>query len=148
MSALTTHAAGVEAAERELLNSTCTVTRPAASSGEVDPTTGMPAAATPTVIYPVENDPHPRPGRCWLKWPSAAGVTQSSRSVDTAGTRVLYLSPMVGLPLSAPLLRAGDVITCTASPVPHNVGRTLVVTGSVGGDLIVLARYECEDLIR
>lgn len=129
MTALSTRADGAAAAERELLVSQCTVTRPGPLTGPVDPATGVETPGVPTTIFT---------GACWLKMPSQA------TSATVGGDVVIVQSPTLALSVSAPVLKVGDMATITSSPVAVNVGRKARIKSLYGGDFVTLARYDVE----
>lgn len=134
MSALSTAAEGVSAAERDLLVSRCTVRRPGALSGQLDPDTGLDEQAPATTVAAGVG--------CYVK--AAAAAAQS----DSGGDVVVVSRPQVWLSVSAPKLLIGDQITVDASPNAANVGRVFTVVGSGGSDLSVLARYDVEVIVQ
>ena len=130
MSALSTVREGRAAAERELLNSVCTVTRPGVLSGPIDPGTGLETAGTPTVVS------------TGLACHVQGFGSQATTTVG--GDVIITQQPTICLSLSAPELRIGDRIHITASPNPLNVDQIGTVDQLPGGDLAVLARYRVE----
>jgi hypothetical protein len=130
MSALTTHAQGVAAAERELLVSTCRATRPSTEDGVYDEETNTTIPAPPIVL--------------WETRPCRLRLDSSTVRVTVAVDAVAVQKPILEVSITAPALAIGDTVTLVTSPVGFNIGRSFTVAGMPAGDLVVLARYELQ----
>lgn len=88
------------------MRDTCVI-RTFASDGEVDPDTGR-ATSTATTVYT---------GKCRLRMP--AGWAQQR---DVAGDHTSISMPTLSIPVSAPLIPIGAVVTVTAVPTGDPAG--------------------------
>lgn len=135
MSALSTHARGVAAAERELLVSTCRATRPSTEEGTFDDETNTYIPAPPVVLL----DAQP----CRLRMDTDSRTVRVAVAVDA----IAIQKPVLEVSITAPALAIGDTVSIVTSPVGYNVDRSFTVAGVPTGDLAVLARYELQGVI-
>lgn len=92
------------------MRDTCSVAVPSTTQGTIDPDTGLETDAAPTVLYT---------GRCRLRM---AGTISGASARDVAGDRVATSSPTLSVPVSAPRLPVGAIVTITAVPADDPAG--------------------------
>lgn len=123
-SVLGTLAAGQALAESRMRD-TCTVTVPSTTQGTIDPNTGLETDAAPTTLYT---------GKCRLRM---SGTVSGSTARDVAGDRVSTSAPTLSVPISAPRLPLGAIVTVTNVPADDPAGHLrLGVRARVSGLLI------------
>lgn len=115
----------VEAVSR--MRDTCTVVLPNTTAGTVDPATGLEAPVAGTPIYS---------GKCRL-----GGTVAGSAQATVAGDRVSTSTPTLSVPVTAPRVPVGAVVTITGVPADDPAGhlrlglRVRVVGQVLGTDM-------------
>lgn len=120
-----------------LMRDTCTVVRPSAVDGPLDPVTGLPTEGTATAVFS---------GRCRLRM---AGTVSGSAARESAGDRAAVSTPVLSVPVVAARLVPGDVATITGVPLDDpaghlRLGLRLRVTGLVLGTDMTAQRVTVE----
>lgn len=119
------------------MRDTCLVTQPSSTAGVVDPVTGLEPAVAGATVYS---------GRCRLRM---SGTVASSTTRDVAADRVSTSSPTLSVPVSAPRIPVGAIVTITAVPADDparhlRLGLRLRVTGLVLGTDMTAQRVTVE----
>jgi hypothetical protein len=130
--------AGRALAESLMLDD-CKVTRPA-STTVIDPTTGLPTAPAPTVIYGGTGD-HSL-DKCKIQSSGVETVNPDS------GQHVYTVQrPEVHFPVSAAGIKVGDLVEITASVDPANGGRKFTITRTFRKTLATAQRLPVEEIV-
>lgn len=119
------------------MRDTCAVSAPSTLSGSIDPATGLESVTPGASIYS---------GPCRLRM---AGNISGSNARDVAGDRVSTSTPMLSVPVSAPRIPVGAVVTITDvpddDPAGHlRLGLRLRVIGQVLGTDMTAQRVTVE----
>lgn len=127
----------LQAEAESRMRDTCTVTVASTTQGTIDPDTGLETDADPTTLYT---------GKCRLRM---AGTVSGSTTREVAGDRVSTSSPTFSVPVSAPRIPVGAVVTITAVPVDDPAGHLrdglrLRVSGLLIGTDMTAQRMQVE----
>lgn len=131
---LTAALATLQGEAESRMTDTCRITRAVASTGDVDPVTGLPTAGTRTTVYT---------GVCRVR---TGGSVSAGSQRQVAGDTVTAVSSLLHLPIGAPQVKVNDRVEILTSVNPTMVG-LFTVSGLVPGSQMTAQRVQVTAVI-